>query len=316
MKTLGILIPVFNERDKIRSIFEHYPKIHSELRRQGLDARLVFIDDGSGDGSGDRIHQLARTRRIAGELIRLKKNFGKDSALLAGMGQTDCDYYAVVDADLQTPLEAIPSMTEKLVGEDLDIVRGIKENEPYGIIRRVFTAGFFKLARLLKIREFREGSSDFIVFTRKVKRDILNLKEKEFLFRAMIAWHNYREGRVTFSPGSPNRRTRYGLKKLFVMGLRSIVTFSNFLRINFFISIIYWVAALIYAGIIIYNKITNRIVTGLSSTLLLVLFSFALLFLMLAIFGEILKIIFEEIKQRPRYLIDSITRYETQEPAD
>jgi len=316
LNRLGILIPVFNEENKIQTIFHGYQKVRSRLKREQLNSRLVFIDDGSEDRSAALIHQLAEEYRIAGDLIRLKKNFGKDNALIAGLQHTRCDYYAVVDADLQTPLETLPAMARKIRNENLDIVRAVKENEPYGLVRKILTAVFFKLARLLKIKEFKKGSSDFILFNKKVKEDILQLKEKEFLIRAMIAWHHFREGSVSFTPPVSSKPTKYSLKKLFIMGLRSIVTFSNFLRINFIISICYWIAALVYGSIILYNKITNRIVTGLSSTLLLILISFALLFLMLAIFGEILKIIFEEIKQRPRYLIETISRYETQDQAD
>ncbi len=309
MKKLAFVFPVFNGEVYLNNLFEKFLEISQKIENTfNIKSSLIIVDDGSKDKTFVKAKELFEKKRVEGLFISFTRNFGKDKAILSALENFEADYYVILDVDLQTPIEIVPQMLQKLISEDVELVKAVKINEPYGILRKLFTKLFFMVAGFLKISEFKKGSSDFILFTKNVRDNVISLKENEFLLRTMIFWFGFKDSEIYFEPEKV-KDTRFPFSKLFSIGIRGIVTFSNFLRINFLFSVIYWIAAFFYAGLIIYNKIHHKIVTGLSSTLLLMLMSFGLLFLMLAIIGEILKIIFEEVKKRPRYIIREKLEY-------
>ena len=311
MKTISILIPVFNEEKNIEKIFNEYEKIKDKLSNDfSLNSMLIFIDDGSRDNTFTEISKcFSKNNKTKGSYIKLQKNFGKDKAIISALNSIESEYYVIIDADLQTPIKFLPKMLSAIYTKDVDIVKAVKEKEPYNLTRKLLTSIFFFIAKILKISEFKKGSSDFIMFTKKVRDKIINLKESEFLLRSIIAWFGFKEETIHFKPDK-SMKSSFPIKKLFILGIRGIVTFSNFLRLNFIISLIYWITSILYGSLIIYNKITGKIVTGISSVLLLTMISFAILFLMIAILGETVKIIFDEVKKRPTYIIEKIIKFE------
>jgi len=307
-KKIGILVPVFNEKKNIENLFDSYIKIIDKIKKLNLYPYLIIVDDGSTDETYDYSKEKISNVDFPCISIKLRKNFGKDMAILAGLQEEEMDFYVIVDADLQTPIELTPEMIKKMQKEKVEVVNGVKSEEPYNIFRKIFTFIFYKVSKLLGIKEVKKGYSDFILFTNNVRSSLLNLKEKEFVLRSMLHWFKFKEADLYFKP-KPTKKSNFSLGKLFSIAVRTLVTFSNFLRINFFLAAVYWILSIIYGGIILYNKFTDKIVTGLSSMLLLTLISFGILFFMIAILGEILKIIFIEIKQRPKYLIEKVNRY-------
>ena len=137
------------------------------------------------------------------------------------------------------------------------------------------------------------------------------MQENGIVVRNLVRWLGMASLEITFKPGESDVTT-YTFKKLFMLGLRSIISFSHILRINFFIALGYWIFSFFYGSLILYNKFTGRIVVGLSTTTLLTLISFGLMFFMIAIIGEYLIILFEELKKRPRFFIDRIRDIERQ----
>lgn len=302
MKKLAVLVPVLNEIRNVEGVIRGFVDVREAMRLQGVETSLVVVDDGSRDGTFDRFRQSLIEVKIPARLLRFGRNFGKDSAILAGLEKGEADYYVIVDADGQTPWALVPRLYESIADGGADVACGVKEREPYGLPRRALTRLFFFLARKLGIRELRSGASDFMLFTRAVRDRLLALQEKEVVVRNLVHWLGWREKSVPFTPG-PGGRSRFSFRSLFVLAVKSILSFSHILRVNFYIALFYWIFSFFYACLIIYNKITHRIVLGLSTMTLLTLFSFGLMFFMIAIIGEYLITIFEEVKKRPRYLI-------------
>lgn len=309
LKTLAVIVPVLNETRHVQVLLDSFGKLVQTLEPQGITPRLVVVDDGSTDGCYGAFLGGCRKAGISSLLIRLRRNFGKDRAVQAALAEVETDAYVIVDADQQTPMSLIPEMTALMKSKGVDLVNAVKKREPYGVFRKLMTGLFFLVARLLSIREFRRGYSDFILFTRAVRDALTALPEKEFVVRSMIYWFRFPEADLEYTPGKTDS-SRFSLFRLFAMAVKSLVTFSNFLRINFVLASLYWAGSLVYAAVIIYNKLSGRIVTGLSSTLLLMMFSFGVLFFMIAIIGEILRIIFTEVKSRPGYFIAQVERVE------
>lgn len=303
---LGVIIPILNERRNVYSIITSFNNLIEDLLSFGVSPILIIVDDGSYDGGLMLFEKEIKKNNIQSVLIRFRKNFGKEKAVFAALKEVIADYYVIVDADLQTPMNLIPEMIAIAIHKQVDVVNGVKVNEPYGLIRKTLTYLFYVIAKLMSIKEMKSGYSDFILISQKVRDSLIELKEKEFVLRTMVHWFNFQEESISYFP-KQIAASKFSLKKLFIMGIKSLVTFSNFLRINFILTLVYWLSSLIFAIVIVYYKLIGKAVTGLSTILLLLLISFGLLFFMIAIIGEVIKIMFDEIKGRPNYLIENIS---------
>jgi dolichol-phosphate mannosyltransferase len=281
-------------------------RIQSALPSAEIQVVLVLIDDGSRDNTYELFAKRLNQEAITAKLIKFGRNFGKDSAVFAGMQEMEADFYVIVDADGQTPYSLVPDMYRRREEEKVDVVYAVKEQEPYQWLRRSLTSIFFFVARKLGIRELKKGSSDFMLFSRSVRDRLLLMQENGIVVRNLVRWLGMASTEIIFKPGESNV-TAFTFKKLFMLGVRSIISFSHVLRINFFIAMGYWIFSFFYAILILYNKFTGRIVVGLSTMTLLTLLSFGLMFFMIAIIGEYLIILFEEVKKRPRFLIVETT---------
>jgi glycosyltransferase involved in cell wall biosynthesis len=311
MKRLAVLIPALNESQRVETVIAGLRGIQSGLAAASVQAVLVLIDDGSRDNTFEIFAKRLGEEKIAAKLIRFVRNFGKDSAVFAGLQELEADFYTIVDADGQTPFLMVPDMYHRLEAAKAEVIYAVKEQEPYHWLRRSLTAMFFFIARKLGIRELKKGSSDFMLFSRLVRDRLLLMQEKGIVVRNLVRWLGMASAEMTFKPGE-SESTTFTFKKLFLLGIRSIISFSHILRINFFIAMGYWIFSFFYAILILYNKFTGRIVVGLSTTTLLTLISFGLMFFMIAIIGEYLIILFEEVKRRPRFFVDCIRDIEGQ----
>jgi polyisoprenyl-phosphate glycosyltransferase len=310
MKQLAVLIPALNESQRVETVIAGLRGIQAGLSAASVQVVLVLIDDGSRDNTFEIFAKRLGEEKIAAKLIRFVRNFGKDNAVLAGLQELEADFYVIADADGQTPFSLVPDMYRRIEGTVVDVVYAVKEQEPYHWLRRFLTAMFFFMARKLGIRELKKGSSDFMLFSRSVRDRLLLMQENGIVIRNLVRWMGMASVEMMFKPGDSDRTT-FTFRKLFLLGMRSIISFSHILRINFFIALGYWIFSFFYALLILYNKFTNRIVVGLSTMTLLTMISFGLMFFMIAIIGEYLIILFEEIKKRPRFLIGQIINIET-----
>ena len=305
MKKLAVIVPALNESRRAGTVIAGLRSIKSGLSATEVQVILVLIDDGSRDDTYEIFTKKLAEEKITAKLIRFVRNFGKDSAVFAGLQEIEADFYVIVDADGQTPFSLVPEMYSLIEDEKVEVVYAVKEQEPYHWLRRSLTALFFFTARKLGIRELKKGSSDFMLFSRSIRNKLLLMQENGVVIRNLVRWLGMSSREITFKPGESDFTT-FTFKKLFLLGVRSIISFSHILRINFFVALGYWIFSFFYGILILYNKFTGRIVVGLSTMTLLTLISFGLMFFMIAIIGEYLIILFEEIKKRPRFLIDRI----------
>ena len=309
MKRLAVIVPALNESQRVDTVIAGLRAIQAGMATAETGVILVLVDDGSSDGTFERFAAGLQGAGIDAKLIRLARNFGKDSAVLAALQEVEADNYTIVDADGQTPFALVPEMHRRLEAEHVEVVYAVKEQESYSWPRRLMTALFFLLARKLGIRELKKGSSDFMLFSRRVREQLLRMQESGVVVRNLVRWLGLPSCEVPFTPGV-SRGSAFTFRKLVLLAVRSIISFSHVLRINFFLALGYWIFSFFYAILILYNKFTGRIVVGLSTMTLLTLISFGLMFFMIAIIGEYLIILFEEVKRRPRYLIAQIADIE------
>ena len=193
MSLLSIVLPAYNEEQNIANT----AKVLGELLEQhGIDYELVFISDGSKDGTFERIkEESAKNPRVRG--AEFSRNFGKEAGIFAGLELTTGDAVIVMDCDLQHPPEVIPQMWEKWQ-QGAEIVEGIKADRGKESLGYKLSAGLFYKIMSKLIKMDMNASSDFKLLDRKVVQVLLELPERNTFFRALTFWAGFRTETVEY----------------------------------------------------------------------------------------------------------------------
>lgn len=301
---LSVIIPAYNEGDCIR---QAHAAIHSLLAENGIDGEFVFVDDGSTDRTYAVINQLAaETDHIVG--LHFSRNFGKESAISAGLAAAQGDCAVVIDCDLQHPPEKIIEMY-RLWEQGYEIVEGIKKAR--GQEKRLHRAGAkFFYSAISRMAGFdMTNSSDFKLLDRKVI-DVLNRMPEKGFFRAISHWVGYRKATVEYNVmdrvAGASKWSTYGLVKYALSNISSYstapmqtVTVLGFVMLA--ISVIFGIWALI-------DKIVGRALEGMTTVIIITIFIGSIIMISLGIIGYYIARIYEEIKGRPKYIISSTTK--------
>jgi len=303
LKTFSIVAPLFNEEELVEETTFRLLSLKEDLKEFELE--ILFVDDGSLDNSLNILKDLAKQFKEI-KIISFSRNFGHQSAISAGLEVATGDYIAVIDADLQDPPEEIPKMYKK-IKEGYDIVYGRRKKRLGESKFKKYSATlFYKFFNSLSYINIPIETGDFRILTRRVVDAFNQMPEKERFIRGMFAWlgysvcaHDYvREGRKMGI-------TKYPLFKMINFAISGIISFSNRpLRIvtRFGFTILFLTA--IIGAVVAYLRIFMLVdIPYLTSILLVVAFFGGIQILILGIVGEYIAKIFEEVKNRPQYII-------------
>ncbi|MBR3932796.1 MAG: glycosyltransferase family 2 protein [Clostridia bacterium] len=301
---LSVVIPAYNEEKCIKSA---YNEVSSVLAKNGIDAEFVFVDDGSRDNTYHIIAELADScDNVVG--LHLSRNFGKESAISAGLGAASGDCAVVIDCDLQHPPEKIVEMY-RLWEQGFEIVEGIKssrgkESKVYGFAARSF---YSVLSRMVGFDM--TNSSDFKLLDRKVI-DVINKMPERGFFRAISFWVGYKKTQVEFEVQQRlDGKSKWSSVKLIKYGISSISSYSaapmQFVTVlgvvMLIISVIFGVWALI-------DKIIGRALEGMTTVIIITVFIGSIIMISLGIIGYYIARIYDEIKGRPKYIVSRTTK--------
>jgi glycosyltransferase involved in cell wall biosynthesis len=303
---LDILVPVFNEDQNIRPFVE---AVSRALERSGsgeASYRILFIDDGSTDGTWAAIEavRVESSSRIDG--IRLSRNFGKESAIAAGLEHAQGDLVLLMDGDLQHPPSLIPEMIRIWRHNPVEIVEAIKEDRgEEGLFKQAMSRGFYRLFNHLAGLDLGQAS-DMKLLSRKAVDAWLRLPEKNLFFRGMSAWIGFPRATVPFSvPARIHGMSGWRGHQLAQLALSAITAFSSApLRLIALSGLLFGLFALLLGVQTLFNYFSGHAVSGFTTVIILMLLIGATLMFGLSIIGEYISRIYEEIKGRPRYLID------------
>lgn len=298
---LSIVIPVYNEQAHIASSIATVRKI---LDAHEIAHQFILVDDGSRDQTWMELQKLAQNEPLI-RAYRLSRNFGKEAALCAGLEQVDTDAALIMDSDLQHPPELIPAMVAKW-REGYDVVEGVKadrghEAKLYKLGAKTFYSSFLRLTGF----DLRDAS-DFKLMNRKAIEAWRRLPERDTFFRGMSAWVGFKRYAMPFyvaqrvegvSKWSPLK-----LSRLFVSAISSFSSLP--LQIITVFGGIFFIASLILALWTLYMKFAGTALSGFTTVILLQLIIGSALMFGLGTIGIYLARIYDEIKARPRYLID------------
>lgn len=299
---LSVVMPVFREGGHLPSFLA---AVRSSLEQCKLPYELVLVDDGSPDNSWQVITAEAQHCPSL-RALRLSRNFGKESALCAGLENARGDAVIVMDADGQHPPSLIPDMVRQWQNSGADIVEAIKRRRGRESLSSKVGAQLFYFI-LNKLSGFHfKGASDFKLMNRKAVDAWLKMHERNVFFRGMTVWMGFNTVQVPFEvvPRSAGQSTWSILKRL-KLALIGITAFSSFpLHIVTFAGIIFFGISVLLGLQTVYLKVTGRAVSGFATVILLELSIGSLLMISLGVIGEYLARIYEEVKGRPRYLIE------------
>lgn len=298
---LSIVIPSYNEEKNIENTANVVSGIMEENK---IEYELIFVNDGSKDKTWDIISRLADERdNVVG--INFSRNFGKESAIFAGLKEASGDACVLMDCDLQHPPQAIVEMYNIWKNnDDIDVVEGRKsyrgkENPFY----KCFSLLFYKMIKSASGLDMK-ASSDFKLLDRKVVDSLNEMPERLTFFRAMSSWLGYKTETVYFNVAERYEgESKWSFKSLVKYAVNSISSFTSApLHIVTVIGFIMLLCSIVL-GIQTLWKFAHGSSEGFTTVILLILFTSSLIMISIGIIGYYISKIYEEIKCRPRYII-------------
>ena len=304
MALLSIVLPAYNEEQNIANTAQVLSKL---LEDNGIDYELVFISDGSRDGTFQEIVKAAAANpRIRG--AEFSRNFGKEAGIFAGLELTTGDAVIVMDCDLQHPPQVIPQMWEKW-RNGAEVVEGIKSDRGQESLGYKLSAGLFYrvMSRLIKMDM--NASSDFKLLDRKVVNVLIKLPERNTFFRALSFWAGFRTESVTYEV----QERRFGESKwsfwsLMRYAITNATSFSTLpLQVVTVAGLLFLLFSVVLAIQTMVKFLMGTAVEGFTTVILLLLIIGGLLMLSLGVIGHYIARIYEEVKGRPKYIISRVT---------
>ncbi|MGY3725214.1 glucosyltransferase [Granulicatella balaenopterae] len=301
---LSVVVPCYNEEATIRPFIQAIKPIEQQLASE-VAFEYIFVNDGSTDET------LAVLREVTKEVenihyLSFSRNFGKESAMLAGLEASQGDYVTVMDVDLQDPPELLIPMYQKLQ-EGFDVV-GARRSDRKGEspVRSFFSRAFYKIINKVSDTKMVDGARDFRLMTRQVVDSVLALCEVNRFSKGIFAWVGYDTTYISYE----NRErvageTSWSFWQLVKYSLDGFINFSEaLLSIATWMGFLSFVASTISIIFIVVRKLTvGGSVNGWASTVTIILFMGGIQLLCMGILGKYISKIFLETKKRPQYFI-------------
>lgn len=302
MKTVSIVIPIYNEAETLERLYQR-----TRAALQGCDLEgfeLVFVDDGSTDGTGGLIEQLAAIDPAV-KLITLSRNFGHHPAVFAGLANACGEAIVILDADLQDPPELIPKLLETH-WNGYELVFARRTDSQDRVIMKTLKRAFRSLMRSISAIDFPHHVGVYSVMSRTLKQMLLSMPERERYLVAMQLYLGFRVGFVDYvREQRQGGVSKQGWGRLFRLGMNSLFAYSSLpLRCSMvagFLCLLATVAALAY---ILYSKFVLRnAISGWASVMVAILGMGTIQLLSLWVIGEYVDRIFENTKGRPYFIV-------------
>jgi glycosyltransferase involved in cell wall biosynthesis len=306
---ISIVIPAYNEERNLEILYAHLREV-LDGAAGASEWELVFVDDGSADSTWRAIHELSvRDVRVRG--VRLSRNFGHQSALMAGIAAACGDAVVTMDADLQHPPAVVRDLVRKWQ-EGFQIVHAVRCDPPTASwFKRTSSRLYYRFFSFLSGVEIEPGSADFCLLDRQVVDEILKFEEEGLFLRGLVHWVGYATASVPFEPAERHAGvTKYSLRKMLSLGWHGVSAFSLVpLRIGIAIGLASSTLAFLAVAYSIVGKwLDDTAIPGWASSVAISSFLFGVLFVFLAVLAEYVGRIAVEVRRRPRFLVRETTR--------
>jgi dolichol-phosphate mannosyltransferase len=300
--TYSIIAPIYNEIDNLPEL---YRRVKEVMDSNGEPWELILVDDGSTDGSTEKIRELAAKDKTLRPVI-FARNFGHQVAITAGWDYARGDAVVIIDADLQDPPQVILDLAKKWKEgyEVVYAVRGEREGETW--FKKFTAAAFYRLIYSITDVKIPVDTGDFRLMDRKVVDALKLMKERHRFPRGMSAWVGFKQIGVTYNRAARHAGvTKYPFKKMFRLALNAITGFSYFpLQVATFFGFVSAGISILAIPVVILMRIMgNGAFLGQATTLIAVLFLGGVQLISLGILGEYVGRLYDEAKGRPLYIV-------------
>ena len=300
--TYSIIAPIYNE---IENLPELYRRVKEVMNSSGEAWELILVDDGSTDGSTDKIRELAKKDKIVRPVI-FARNFGHQVAITAGWDYARGDAIVIIDADLQDPPEVILELAKKWKEgyEVVYAVRGEREGESW--FKKFTAAMFYRIIYSITDVKIPVDTGDFRLMDRKVVDVLKQMKERHRFPRGMSAWVGFRQIGVTYKRAARVAGvTKYPFRKMLKLALNAITGFSYFpLQVATYFGFVSAGISILAIPIVVALRLAgSHFFEGQTTTLISVLFLGGVQLISLGILGEYIGRLYDEAKGRPLYIV-------------
>jgi len=305
----SIVIPVYNEAEVLPSLYDRLTRVMEGLVEP---YEIIFVNDGSQDDSTPLLRDFqAKDGRV--KFLNFSRNFGHQIAITAGLDYSSGQAAVVMDADLQDPPEVIPRLIDQW-RKGYDVVFAVRaKRQGEGLFKRATAAIFYRLFRRMTATEIPLDAGDFRLMSRRAVDTLQSIRERNRFIRGLAGWIGFRQTSVTFVRDVRQAgETKYPLKKMLRFALNGLLSFSLVpLQLASYLGFLISSIGFFYIAYAIGLKLfTDRVVLGWTSVMVAVLFLGGVQLISLGIIGEYIGRIYEEVKQRPLYIVDEAKGFE------
>jgi len=306
----SLVIPIFNEEENVHEL---YRRLHQDLlmpiRNRGDDYELVFVDDGSMDRSFQLLKELHEKDQKSIVIIRFSRNFGHQMAITAGLDRARGDTVTVLDADLQDPPSIVLEMIQKWE-LSFDIVYAVRKKRlQEGLFKRLSANFFYRILAYSTRLDIPKDVGDFRLMSRRTVDALRGLRERHRFMRGMAKWIGFKQTYVSYvREGRFAGTTKYPFQKMLRLAWDAFTGFSLLpLRAATFLGLSSAVVSFLVALWALYIRFfTDQAIQGWTSTIIIVLFLGGVQLFCIGVLGEYVGRIFEQVKNRPLYIIEEI----------
>ncbi len=310
-KTLSIIVPIYNEK---ANILLFHMALNPILENLPYDFEIIFVDDGSLDDTIDEIKKLTK-KDIRVKYLEFSRNFGKETAMTAGIDNCRGEACLIIDADLQHPVELIPEFVKKWE-EGFEVVVGVrKRNKKAGLIKQIGSYLFYKIIRAIsnegKIK-MPVGATDFRLLDRVVIEEFKRFTERSRMTRSLIDWLGFRRIFIDFEARERlNGKSRYNFWKLFRLAMSTFVSVSLLpLKLTGYLGLFITLVAGSFGSYLFISKYFfdtgfARSFSGLAQLAILLVFLVGIILMSLGTIALYIANIHGEVRNRPMYVIRS-----------
>jgi polyisoprenyl-phosphate glycosyltransferase len=308
-----IVIPVYNEAEVLPTLYDRLTRVLEGLVES---YEIIFVNDGSQDDSALFLRDFqARDARV--KFLNFSRNFGHQIAITAGLDYSSGQAVVVMDADLQDPPEVIPQLIEQW-RKGYDIVFAVRaKRQGEGFFKRATAAIFYRLFRCMTATEIPLDAGDFRLMSQRAVEALQSIRERNRFIRGLAGWIGFRQTSVTYVRDVRQAgETKYPLKKMLRFALNGLMSFSLVpLQLASYLGFLISSIGFFYIVYAIGLKLfTDQVVLGWTSVMVAVLFLGGVQLVSLGIIGEYIGRIYEEVKQRPLYVVDEAKGFEQLRP--
>lgn len=300
---LSLVVPCYNEQD---NVFDFYDCVEKCFSTKDFDYEIVFVNDGSRDDTFNKLKEIVKTKKGNIQVVSFSRNFGKESAIYAGLTHSKGDRVCIIDADLQQRPEVVVQMMEILDEKpELDCVAAYQQKRKEGGLISAVKSCFYKVINKMSEVDFVNGASDFRLMSRQMVNAVLDMTEYHRFSKGILSWVGFNCEYIPYEVQiREHGESKWSTIKLLKYAVEGIIAFSTApLKLATFVGFVSSILSILYLIFVVVQKLAFGIaIPGYATIIVLLLLIGGLILFCLGIIGEYIARMYVQVKNRPIYI--------------